>query len=100
MKKHYGHITMKENYAYIQQAIYDGRTAEALALIDAGLSRTPNDAHLLYLRGNLWMKQGEWGQAISMFQQAENIDPESPAAESRSMLDDIMNFYNKDMFNQ
>ena len=28
------------------------------------------------------------------------LNPDSPAAEARNMVMDILNFYNKDMFNQ
>ena len=27
------------------------------------------------------------------------LDPESPAVHAKEMLDDILNFYNKDMYN-
>ncbi len=46
------------------------------------------------------MKQSAWTKAISSFLKAEELEPEGPAKECRLMLIDIMEFYNKDMFNQ
>ncbi|MBQ9569657.1 MAG: tetratricopeptide repeat protein [Alloprevotella sp.] len=46
------------------------------------------------------MKRSAWGEAISLFLQSEALDPDGPAREAREMLDDIMAFYNKDMYNQ
>ena len=52
------------------------------------------------LQNALYMKQSAWTKAISSFLKAEELEPEGPAKECRLMLIDIMEFYNKDMFNQ
>ena len=46
------------------------------------------------------MKRSQWTEAIGCFLKAEELDPEGPAAESKRMLQDILDFYNKDMYNQ
>lgn len=56
--------------------------------------------HTALLAGNVFRKQGRWSDAINCYLKAEAIDPASPAAEARAMLDDIFAFYNKDMYNQ
>ena len=43
--------------------------------------------------------QGNWQEAINCYIEAAEIDPESPAVEAKEMLDDILNFYNKDAYN-
>ena len=48
-----------------------------------------------YQLGNEARKQGLWHEAI----QAIELDPDSPAVEAKRMLDDIMAFYCKDMYN-
>ena len=53
-----------------------------------------------YLLGNAFRKQGDWQGALNNYQEAIDINPDSPAAEARNMVIDILNFYNKDMFNQ
>ena len=52
-----------------------------------------------YEQGNEARKQGLWHEAINAYIQAIELDPESPAVEAKKMLDDIMAFYCKDMYN-
>jgi len=52
-----------------------------------------------YQKGNEARKQGLWHEAINCYLQATALDPESPAAEAKRMLDDIMAFYHKDAYN-
>lgn len=88
----------------IFQPIYDALEAnnaeEAHRLASIAISHYGGNATLHYLQGKAFMKESNWGQAISCFKRAEEIDPESPARECRLMLNDIMDFFNKDMYNQ
>ena len=52
-----------------------------------------------YEKGNEARKQGLWHEAINNYIQAIELDPDSPAVEAKRMLDDIMAFYCKDMYN-
>ena len=52
-----------------------------------------------YLQGNEARKGGQWHEAINAYIQAIALDPDSPAVEAKRMLDDIMAFYCKDMYN-
>ena len=52
-----------------------------------------------YQQGNEFRKQGDWQQAINHYLEAIALDPESPAVEAKRMLDDILNYYCKDMYN-
>ena len=51
-----------------------------------------------YEQGNEARKCGQWHEAINSYIQAIEL-PESPAVEAKRMLDDIMAFYCKDMYN-
>ena len=53
-----------------------------------------------YLIGNAYRKQGNWQQALNNYRYAAEINPQSPARQARQMVMDILNFYNKDMYNQ
>lgn len=53
----------------------------------------------LYERGNAFRKQGNWQEAINCYIEAIELNPDSPAVEAKAMLDDILNFYNKDAYN-
>lgn len=57
------------------------------------------NAALLYEQGLDFARHSEWGRAATAFRKALEIDPESPAAQSLSMIDDILAFYHKDNFN-
>jgi len=52
-----------------------------------------------YQKGNEARKHGAWHEAINNYIQAIELDPDSPAVEAKRMLDDIMAFYCKDMYN-
>ena len=52
-----------------------------------------------YKQGNEYRRQGDFQQAMNCYLEAIALDPESPAVEAKKVLDDIMNFYCKDMYN-
>lgn len=52
-----------------------------------------------YLRGNEFRKQQNWQEALNCYMEAIALDPESPAVEAKRMLDNILSFYCKDMYN-
>jgi len=52
-----------------------------------------------YRLGNRFRKEGNWQQAINCYMEAIALDPSSPAVEAKEMLDSIMSFYCKDIYN-
>lgn len=52
-----------------------------------------------YLEGNKCRKEGNWQAALNNYLEAIKLDPESPAVEAKRMIDSILNYYCKDMFN-
>ena len=52
-----------------------------------------------YLLGNKFRKEGNWQEALNNYIEAIELDPDSPAVEAKKMLDDILNYYCKDMYN-
>ena len=52
-----------------------------------------------YEQGNAYRKHSQWHEAINCYIQAIELDPESTAVEAKRMLEDIMAYYNKDMYN-
>ena len=52
-----------------------------------------------YQLGNEARKRGLWHEAINHYIQAIALDPDSPAVEAKRMLEDIMSYYCKDMYN-
>jgi len=58
------------------------------------------DDELFYLLGNAWRKKGNWQMAMNNYLEAVNLNPESPAANALEIANEILAFYNKDMYNQ
>jgi tetratricopeptide (TPR) repeat protein len=57
-------------------------------------------SHLIGMLCRAYRKQGNWQQALNNYQYAIDLNPESPAQHAYQMAMDILNFYNKDMYNQ
>ena len=55
---------------------------------------------LFYLQGNAWRKKGNWQMAINNYLEAIALNPESPAKQALEIANEILAFYNKDMYNQ
>lgn len=52
-----------------------------------------------YKLGNKFRKEGNWQEAVNNYIMAVELDPQSPAVEAKKMLDDILDYYCKDMYN-
>lgn len=52
-----------------------------------------------YKEGNLRRKRQDWQGALNCYQEAIDLGSESPAVHARKMLMEIIEFYNKDMYN-
>lgn len=85
----------------IKELIANGEIDTALQHLESYLNAdAPNKDVAYYLRGNAYRKQGNWQQALNNYQWAIDLNPESPAADARQMVINILNFFNKDMYNQ
>ncbi len=89
---------MEETCEQIKKMIADGFVEEAVAAARESMGGD-NDAQLLYLMGNAYMKQGLRKEAMNAYRKAAEINPEGPAVEAQRMFDQIMAFYNKDLYN-
>lgn len=52
-----------------------------------------------YRQGNRYRKEGNWQEAINNYVKAIELDHDSPAVEAKKMLDDILAYYCKDIYN-
>jgi len=68
-------------------------------LVNSSTAEADLSSEEYYNQGNAFRKQGNWQEAINCYIKAIELDPESPAVEAKRMLDDILDFYNKDMYN-
>ncbi|MBR5802939.1 MAG: tetratricopeptide repeat protein [Bacteroidaceae bacterium] len=84
----------------IKKLIDNGAIQDAIAQLNQLIAEHPEDDELYYLRGNAWRKLCNWQMALNNYLEAINLNPRSPAKEAHMMLMEILEFYNKDMFNQ
>lgn len=84
----------------IKQLIYEGKTDEAIRLLDEIIAGNPASDEAFYLRGNAYRKLSDWQQALNNYLAAMELNPDSPAHQAYRMVIEILDFYNKDMFNQ
>ena len=92
---------MKENIITIKGLIQEGKLDLAIKQLEQQIQQgTSYDDELYYLLGNAYRKQGNWQLALNNYLEAMERNPESPAVHAYQMTMDILNFYNKDMYNQ
>lgn len=85
----------------IKELINQGDIEKALQALDEFLRTEPvGKDEAYYLMGNAYRKLGDWQKALNNYQSSIELNPDSPALQARKMVMDILNFYNKDMYNQ
>lgn len=63
------------------------------------IAKSSKDDNLFYERGKLYWKTGKRAEAITDFNAAILINPHSPATDYLNMVNEIMDFYNTDLYN-
>ncbi|MGL5957267.1 MAG: tetratricopeptide repeat protein [Phocaeicola sp.] len=93
---------MKEEMLALKKLLNEGKVEDAISfltnLICSNQSEVCNDK-LYYLLGNAYRKQGNFQEALNCYLEAIDLNPESPAVKAKEMLMDILNYYNKEMYN-
>lgn len=83
--------------AEIQKLFESNRLGEADALLcDNALAQDP---WALFMRGRIAWKRGDKSAAISFYTSAAAIDQTSEAAVALAQATEVMNFFNKDLYN-
>jgi len=89
-----------EQLKTIKELINQGDVEQAIRQLDQYMQTTSNSLdEAYYLRGNAYRKQGNWQEALNCYQQAMELNPNSPARQAHQMAMNILNFFNKDMYN-
>ena len=87
------------NLAVILALIDENRVGEAIAQLNAIIEKRPNDDALYFVRGNAFWKLGDRKHALDDYAVAADLNPDSPAAIAYKHALEIMDFFNKDMYN-
>ncbi len=82
----------------IQQLIDASHYNDAITALSQLIDQEPS-AQLYFERGKLQWKLGKRAEAITDYEHATALDAYSPAAQALAVTRDIMDFYNKDLYN-
>lgn len=84
-----------------KELLNSDKIAEAIELLNSLIE--DEDAHLkdeaYYVRGNAFRRGNNWREAINDYSRAIELNPDSPALAMRQSCIEILDFFNKDMFN-
>lgn len=83
----------------ILQHIHNNNLDEAIRLLKERIAKEPQNEEAHFVLGNVYRKMEDWKDAINCYLKAEEINPDSPARNARLMILDILNYYNKDLYN-
>lgn len=88
------------NLEEIKKLLSEEKFQEAEERLKLYIEGNPNDEAAHFLMGNLHRKREDWERALNEYQAAMDINPESPARMAYDAIQEVLEFYNKDMFNQ
>lgn len=83
-----------------EELLSKGNVEEAIKILDQLIAHKPSSDELHYIRGKAYYKKGDWQKAIQDYMEAIALNSESPAKETLKFTVNILNFYNKDIYNQ
>lgn len=92
---------MTEDLENIERLLRDSRAAEAIAQLEAYLA-TPGASCLdvaYYLLGNAYRQKSDWRKAISNYNRSVQLNPDGPAKTALQTANEILNFFNHDLYN-
>ena len=83
----------------IKQLIDENKTDEAIRLLTEYIEKYPKNDEAYFLLGNAYRKLGEIRLALNNYLTAVELNPDSPAKTAYDAQIRILDFYNKDMYN-
>ena len=84
----------------IERLFDSGKQSEAFAALDKELTLGGENYSLLCLRGRLLGQCGRWGESLDSYLRPAKLRPGSSAAAQAEMIAGILDFRNKDLYNQ
>ena len=79
-------------------ALDRNRPEEALAIIEQ--SQTEHRDEILFLKGEIYFKLEQWGNALNQFSSYLELFPDDQKAQSYcQMIHNILGFFHKDLYN-
>lgn len=91
-----------KNLQEIKELLDKSQSADVITAVDemsqSGIDRATL-AHAYYLRGNAFRQQGDMRQALNSYLESMELEPDGPAAQAYRTIQEILNFYDHDLYN-
>lgn len=87
---------------HIKSLLVECRAEEAVTLCDSALAQTGvsrERAELFYLRGNAYRQLGNMRMAQNSYLESRELDPDGAGAQAFNVIQEILNFYDKNLYN-
>ncbi len=75
------------------------RSQEAIEAANELIAGSGATAMALYLRGNAYRQNGDWRRAMNDYLAAIDLDPDGPATLAYRQAQEVLNFYDHDLYN-
>ncbi len=72
---------------------------ENIDRLEALKAERPDDDHVRYELGNAYWKAQDWKHSLDNYTEAIQLNPNSPAAEMKKMVIDILQYRNIQIYN-
>jgi tetratricopeptide (TPR) repeat protein len=83
----------------IEELINENRVDDAIIALDLAIKSDADNDQLYFTRGKLHWRLGNRSQAITDYEHAVAINPNSPARIALDNAHDVISFFNPDIFN-
>ena len=83
----------------IEELINQNRLEEAIISLNNAIEADAYNDQLYFLRGKLHWRLGNRSQAITDYEHAVAINPQSPARIALDNARDVISFFNPDLYN-
>lgn len=80
----------------------ESKSEQVIAAVDQMVSGHVDRAVMAqayYLRGNAYRQQGNMRQAMNSYLESMELEPDGPAAQAYHTIQEILNFYDHDLYN-
>ncbi len=92
-----------DEFSHITQLLHASRPEEAISVARDVLKRKSltqaDKAEAYYLMGNAYRQLNDFKEAMNCYCEAMELDPHSPAAMAYEAAQEVMGFYDHDLYN-
>ena len=95
----YSYLCIMKDINHIKSLLDNNQPDAAIDLLLSIINNNNECEETYFLLGNAYSKKNQWRDAISSYCKAIDINPNSKAKIALTRLQEIMEFYNHDLYN-